>query len=215
MAQARPAKRPHRRDQILQAAIKLFHDRGYHATGMDEIGEKAGITGPGIYRHFRSKEEILETVVRERGTAALDAAHRAVADSSSPREALGRLARDYVDTLLVDPALAAVAMYERRTLDPAIRAQMDRMERLYIAEWLSALTTLRPALSDVEARVLVNAALGLGLSICNYKSGLDDDVLAEWVTSMIVTALLNEKEPASAGGRASPRRGGRRPAQHR
>lgn len=211
----RTAKRPHRRDQILQAAVTLFHDRGYHATGMDEIGEAAGITGPAIYRHFRSKDDILETVVRERGSRALADAHAVVAESTTSREALERLARGYVDTLLVDPALAAVAMYERRTLDTEIRAEMDRMERLYIAEWLSALTSVRPDLGDLEAKVLVNAALGLGLSICNYKSGLDDDVLAEWVTSMIVTALVTEPARASAGGRSSPRRAAKRPATRR
>lgn len=195
--------------------MTLFHDRGYHGTGMDEIGEAAGITGPAIYRHFRSKEDILETVVRERGSATLAGAQAAVATSTTPREALERLARGYVDTLLVDPALAAVAMYERRTLGADIRAEMDRMERRYIAEWLRALSALRPDLSDVEAKVLVNAALGLGLSICNYKSGLDDDLLAEWVTSMIVTALLTEPAQASAGGRSSPRRAASRPAPRR
>jgi AcrR family transcriptional regulator len=214
MAPARTMQRPHRREQILQAAIALFHDRGYHATGMDDIGEAAGITGPAVYRHFRSKEDILETAVRERGTATLADVHQIVAGASTPREALETLARRYTETLLADPALAVVAMYERRELDAGIRAEIDRMERRYIAEWLSALTALRPALDDVEARVLLNAALGLGLSICNYKSGLDDELLGAWVTSMIVT-LLTDGEPASAGARSSPRRAARRPAQHR
>jgi AcrR family transcriptional regulator len=213
MATARTAKRPHRRDQILSAAIELFHDRGYHATGMDDIGEAAGITGPGIYRHFRGKEAILEAAVRERGAVVLTNAHGIVADASTPREALEGLARDYVETLLANPALSAVAMYERRELDTAIRGEIDRMERRYIAEWLSALTTLRPALGDVEARVLVNAALGLGLSICNYKSDLDDELLGAWVTSMIMTLLT--EEPVSAGARSSRRRAARRPAPRR
>jgi AcrR family transcriptional regulator len=213
MATARTAKRPHRREQILSAAVTLFHDRGYHATGMDDIGEAAGITGPGIYRHFSGKDQILETVIRERGSAVLAATRATIADAATPQAALEGLAHDYTDTLLANPALAVVAMYERRQLDAGTRSEIDRMERLYIAEWLSALTALRPALGDTEARVLVNAALGLGLSICNYKSGLDDELLGAWVTSMIVTLLT--EEPASAGARSSRRRAAPRRAPRR
>lgn len=203
----RQGRRPNRRDQILTAAVTLFHDRGYHDTGIDDIGEAAGVTGPAVYRHFKSKEDILLTVLQERGATTLAATRTAVESAMTTREALERLARGYAETIVANPALASVAMYERRTLEAAGRAELDRVERLYIAEWLAALTSLRPELTETEARVLVNAALGLGLSITNYRNALSGAPLRDLVASMMVTMLLDESTPASRAGSASkPRR---------
>src|SRR5690606_18584825 len=56
--------RGHRRRAILEAAADLFSERGYPATGVDEIGEAAGITGPAVYRHFDNKNHVLSAVVK-------------------------------------------------------------------------------------------------------------------------------------------------------
>ena len=52
-----------RRELVLEAAADLFAARGFHAVGMDDIGEAAGISGPGVYRHFPSKQALLETLL--------------------------------------------------------------------------------------------------------------------------------------------------------
>ena len=174
--------------------MKLFHENGYHATGMDEIGAATGITGPAIYRHFRNKEEILETLVLERAGAALEEARLLVdASDARPEDLLERLVYHYVRFLLANPALAVVAGYEPRTLRPEVRAQLARMERLYNEEWVQALRHLSPQLSNTEARVMVRAAHGLGVSAVRFKSGLDRDALAELVARMILHALGVER----------------------
>jgi len=50
------------RQEILQAAFKLFTSQGYHGTSMRQIARQAGIALGGIYNHFKSKEEIFEAV---------------------------------------------------------------------------------------------------------------------------------------------------------
>src|SRR3954451_20235338 len=52
-----------RRELLLESAADLFAARGFHAVGIDDIGEAAGITGPGVYRHFASKQQLLETLI--------------------------------------------------------------------------------------------------------------------------------------------------------
>lgn len=187
---ARAKRRPHRRDQILDVAVGLFHEHGYHATGMDEIGAAAGITGPGVYRHFASKEEILETLMRSRGEAVMADADRIAASDLPPHEALDALARSYVVGIATHPSLAVVAMYERHILDTATRAWVDRMERRNVEQWVAAVRLVRTDLSEAEARVLVHAALSLGVAICNYESGLDEDGLVGLMHSMVTTAIL-------------------------
>ena len=48
-----------RREAILAAALDLFRRWGFHSVGIDEIGTSAGISGPGVYRHFPSKSSLL------------------------------------------------------------------------------------------------------------------------------------------------------------
>jgi AcrR family transcriptional regulator len=182
-------RRPNRRQQILDAAAALFHERGYEATGIDDIGAAANITGPAIYRHFKSKQEILETLLHDLATKVLDAVQAIADQAPSPQTALDALVDHYVSTITELPSLVVVAMYERRTLSAETRSLIDRLERLNIEEWVHVVSQVRPDLSDAEARATVHAVLSLGVAVCNYRSGLDDERLREVVGSMIRAGL--------------------------
>lgn len=201
-------RRPQRRGQILAAALELFHERGYHATGMDEIGAAAGITGPGIYRHFPSKEALLEALVRERGEQLLATLEEVVVDGRPAEAVLDDLVGSFVRGIVADPSLAVVAVYERRTLSDATRAWLDRSERRNIDLWVQTLRAVRPELDAADARVVVSAALNLGVAVCTYRSGLPDDEVAATVHSMVLAALLGDRPRrarASAGSRRTAR----------
>ncbi|WP_159501183.1 TetR/AcrR family transcriptional regulator [Microbacterium sp. 18062] len=60
---ARSARGTRRRAQILDAAVPLLVDPGYRATSLRDIAAAAGITHPGLLRHFRAKDEILLAIV--------------------------------------------------------------------------------------------------------------------------------------------------------
>ena len=183
-------RRPYRRDEILAAAVKLFHERGYHATGMDDIGAEAGISGPAIYRHFKGKEEILEVLLLEAAQSGLESAHEVVRTAPSPRQALECLARHYVDSIAANPALAFVGVYERRTLSVETRAKMDRLERLHLEEWHHALVQVRPQLHDGEARIMIRAVHGMAVAAIVYRSGMERHALVDLVSAMTMKALL-------------------------
>ena len=54
-----------RREHLINTAIELFREHGYHATGIDRIIEKAGVSKKTLYTHFRSKEELLIAALRQ------------------------------------------------------------------------------------------------------------------------------------------------------
>jgi AcrR family transcriptional regulator len=61
-----PRRRPRdRRQQIVAAAAEQFRAAGYHNVGMAEIAEAVGITGAAVYRHFRSKQDLLLAVLQD------------------------------------------------------------------------------------------------------------------------------------------------------
>ena len=95
-------RRPsNRRELILDAAVELFHRRGYHATSVDDIGQAVDVSGPAIYRHFSSKEEILVEAIKLAADEVHAVNRRAREESTDPRRLLQlRLARWGVEPLV-------------------------------------------------------------------------------------------------------------------
>ncbi|HHT49729.1 MAG TPA: TetR/AcrR family transcriptional regulator [Firmicutes bacterium] len=58
-------ERTETRERILEVSAKLFAEKGYSATGIDEIARNVGITKSVIYYHFKNKEDILQTLIDE------------------------------------------------------------------------------------------------------------------------------------------------------
>ena len=54
-----------KRDQVIEAARKLFHQFGFKKVSMDEIAKEAGVTKKTIYMYFESKEELLKYFIQE------------------------------------------------------------------------------------------------------------------------------------------------------
>lgn len=52
-------------EKILQESMRLFLERGYHGTSIDDITRAAGITKGALYWHFKNKEELLTRIVEE------------------------------------------------------------------------------------------------------------------------------------------------------
>lgn len=74
-----------REQQMLDAAVKVFSRRGYHAASMDEIAEDAGISKPMVYAYLGSKEQLFTACLHREGTRLLEAIVEAAgADGAAP-----------------------------------------------------------------------------------------------------------------------------------
>lgn len=51
------------KERILYAALDLFAQKGYDGVGVDLIAEKAGLKGPSLYRHYKGKEDIFNSMI--------------------------------------------------------------------------------------------------------------------------------------------------------
>lgn len=77
------------RDQLVTAAGDLFYSRGIHASGIDAVVERSGFSKPTLYKHFRSKHELVTAVVEMRATNRRAALEEMVAKTANdPRRAL-------------------------------------------------------------------------------------------------------------------------------
>lgn len=55
-----------RRDHLIDTAVELFYEHGFHATGIDKLLEKAGVAKMTLYKHFKSKDELILAALRRR-----------------------------------------------------------------------------------------------------------------------------------------------------
>ncbi|MBF9131330.1 TetR/AcrR family transcriptional regulator [Plantactinospora sp. S1510] len=62
-----------REQQMLDAAVKVFSRRGFHAASMDEIADEAGISKPMVYAYLGSKEELFTACLHREGTRLMEA----------------------------------------------------------------------------------------------------------------------------------------------
>lgn len=51
------------KERILEEALKLFSQSGYMGTSMNDIAAELGVTKATLYKHYKSKQEILESIV--------------------------------------------------------------------------------------------------------------------------------------------------------
>ncbi len=58
--------RPNKRDQLVRKALDAFDRHGYHATGMDRLVAETGVSKTAMYKHFRSKDDLILAVLRLR-----------------------------------------------------------------------------------------------------------------------------------------------------
>ena len=150
-----------RRDEILDAAAVLFAERGYHGVSIDDLGASVGMSGPGIYRHFASKEDVLSQMLLRISRRLHDEGARCVIASPDASAALDALLRSHVSFSLNQPALIVVHGRELANVPEPARRQIRRLQRLYVEEWVGVLAELRPGVPTARLRTAAHAAIGL------------------------------------------------------
>ncbi|MFC0507384.1 TetR/AcrR family transcriptional regulator [Micromonospora costi] len=79
-----------REQQMLDAAVRVFSRRGFHAASMDEIAEDAGISKPMVYAYLGTKEELFVACLHREGTRMMEAIAGAAAPDLPADERLWR-----------------------------------------------------------------------------------------------------------------------------
>jgi AcrR family transcriptional regulator len=91
---------PQRREQLLEVGRKLFAEKGFEGTSVEEIAAKAGVSKPVVYEHFGGKEGLYAVVVDREIRTLLDGinvALRAEATSRGLLEAAALALLDYIE----------------------------------------------------------------------------------------------------------------------
>jgi AcrR family transcriptional regulator len=178
-----------RREEILTAAASLFAQRGFHGVSIDDIGSAAGMSGPGIYRHFPSKEAVLAQMLLDISERLLDEGGRRAAAAADADEALDALLGWHVSFALGQPDLITMQGRELANVPEPARRQIRRLQRLYVEEWVTVLSELSPNAAQASLRAAVHAMFGLLNSTPHSASELPAEAVAELLRTMARAAL--------------------------
>jgi len=182
-----PAK-PTRRDQILTAAAELFARHGFHGVGIDDIGAAVGISGPALYRHFRSKDAMLGEMLTSISERLLDGGQQRVEASSGPEDALRALVGWHVDFALDDPALITVQIRNLANLTDPDRRRVRALQRRYVEVWVETIQRTVTAVDEPTARAAAHAVFGL-INSTPHSAHLDRDQMAALLSRMALASL--------------------------
>ena len=184
-----------RREQLLLAAADLFSAKGYHAVGIDDIGSAVGISGPGVYRHFPSKQAILEALCDRAMTTMLQGAQGIPAAHAAPGPALEALVDLHVDFAVDRRALLGVWSREQRALSDDVRRSLRGQLRAYEQPWREVLAQLRDDLDTDEVSVAVTATLAMLNAAAIVHLDVAPDRLGRLLRRMALSALLSRRPP--------------------
>ena len=163
-----------RREQLLEVALGVFAQSGYHGTSMNDVADAAGVTKPVLYQHFQSKRELYQALLDEVGNRMLAAIRMATAGVSEGRRQTELGFRAYFRWVADDHA-AFMLLYDSGT---GLDEEFSKVRRGVTAAMVRAVAPLITADIDDDHRLTVaHALVGLaeGASRRLVEQGLDFD----------------------------------------
>jgi TetR/AcrR family fatty acid metabolism transcriptional regulator len=124
---------PDKPQQIIDAAIRVFARKGYYNSRVSDIAREAGIAAGTIYLYFRTKDEILVTLFRDRMAEFVASVRKAISDLPDPLAKLRRLIALHFEMLERNPDLAEVVQVELRQGQKFFRGASSQEISAYFA----------------------------------------------------------------------------------
>lgn len=117
--------RQQRRAQLLAAAQEVFVERGYHATVMDEIAERAGVSKPVLYQHFPGKLELYLAILDRLNADLVNTVTLAVAQHEDNKQRVAAAIEAYFEFVERGGAAFRLVFESDLTNDPLVRDRVD------------------------------------------------------------------------------------------
>jgi TetR/AcrR family fatty acid metabolism transcriptional regulator len=169
------SKKNNKYDLILDGAVKVFAENGYHGSQVSKIAREAGVADGTIYLYFKNKEDILVSLFRERLGELVGKFKESVEESSAADEALRKICEIHYTELENNTDLAYVTQIELRQSSLELRKAIGQAVKPYIQ--------------------LIEAVLIKGMEEGTFRKGMDvkltrllifgamDEVVTSWLIS--------------------------------
>lgn len=158
-ARARRMSRDQRREQLLDTALRVFSDGGYHATSMDEIAAAAGVSKPVLYQHFPGKRDLFLALVEHTLRELSGRLEESLSTADTHRERVRNVIVTHFDFVHRHPQAHRLVFSADVMSFPEVAAQLDDFSEgvaSAVAALLGPTTGAPPAQAMLLSRGLVN-----------------------------------------------------------
>lgn len=179
-----------RREQLLAVALKVFAQRGYHTTSMNDIADAAGVTKPVLYQHFDSKRALYTATLEAVGESMITALQSATAASPSGKEqtAAGMVA--YFRWVANDPNAFSLLFGGGTRRDEEFAAVAEKVEKA-AAELIAPL--IEAGVDAEYQRMVAHALIGMSEGVARHlirsEQKFDPDTVGEQLASLAWAGL--------------------------
>ncbi|KOR87557.1 TetR/AcrR family transcriptional regulator [Paenibacillus solani] len=160
---------------ILQGALKVFAENGYHRSQVSKIAKAAGVADGTIYLYFKRKEDILIRLFQEKLGELVGKFHESVKGTTDAVEALRTVCSIHFSELESNPELAYVTQIELRQSDLELRKEIGNALKPYI---LLIENILEQGIQEQKFRSDLNVKLVRSLIF-----GAMDEAVTSWLIS--------------------------------
>lgn len=119
-------------DAILEAAIRVMAEYGYHRAQVSKIAKEAKVADGTIYLYFENKEDLLISIFREKIGSFVWRVKRLIATYQEPEKKLAQIITLHLDYLESNPAFAVVLQMEIRQSNPQVRKTIGELMQVYL-----------------------------------------------------------------------------------
>jgi AcrR family transcriptional regulator len=162
------------RQEILRTAARLFQQRGYDATSMNDVAAALKLSKGGLYHHFQSKDEILFEIMNHAMEITQERVLNPVRGIADPEERLRALIRLHIEVVLSPrDREITVMLHENHPLPPALRKRINARKKDYIHFLESLMTEVQNKVQNqapnrAKGRVSPRAAAFALLGMINW-----------------------------------------------
>lgn len=148
------ARREDTRSRIQEIALELFTEKGYDATSLREISERLGFTKAALYYHFKSKEEIVESMTADH-IARIESLIEWAGDQASTPQMRREFVRRYLESLSVSQHFKVMKFFQQN--QPALKNMANA------AKWRQTMDRMVQTLTGSQAGAAERLRVGLAL----------------------------------------------------
>jgi TetR/AcrR family fatty acid metabolism transcriptional regulator len=170
---ARPRSGSDKYQRILDAAVSVFAEKGFHSARVSDVADRASVADGTIYLYFRNKEELLMTAINTAFDAFMSRARTELDAIASPAAKLRRLASLHLEALGSNRDLAVVFQMELRQSARFLAP----FSRQHMVEYFGL---VRAAISEGQAQGIFRPGLRDKIA-ANCFFGAIDEMVTSWV----------------------------------
>lgn len=159
--------------QIIEAAVKVIAENGYHASQVSKIAKEAGVADGTIYLYFKNKEDVLVSVFEEKMGQFIDKIAKAANEQPDAKQKLKTLIQMHFEQLEANHHLAVVTQLELRQSNYTLRLQINKVLKPYL-DIIDEI--INEGIKNKEFRADLNTSL-----LRQMIFGTLDEVVTNWV----------------------------------